>query len=69
MEPYEEENNPKTAAEEGSILDKKPLRICGHSLTTRQQMWLGFMLPATISTLIFLSDFALNIAVAYQLLR
>lgn len=69
MEPESEENNKKASIAEMSILDKKPLRVFGHPLTTSQQMWLGFFIPASISMIVFIVNFSLDIAVAFQLLR
>lgn len=69
MEPEEDEDNNGKNDIETSVLNKKPLKVFGHPLTNTQQMWLGFMVPAFISTIIFMSSIALDIAVAYQLLR
>lgn len=55
--------------DEDSILDKKNLRILGHPLTTIQQMWIGFFLPAIVSTVIFIANIALDITVACLLFR
>lgn len=64
MEPEEDEESVEL-----SILCRKPVKVFGHELSNKQQMWLGFMVPAIISTVIFLSNFALDVAVAYQLFR
>lgn len=64
----EEDYNGPTASE-NSILDKKQLRIFGHPLTTAQQMWIGFLVPSIISTVIFIANIALDITVACQLFR
>ncbi|KAK3927118.1 Potassium voltage-gated channel subfamily KQT member 1 [Frankliniella fusca] len=66
MELEEDEENTDIKT---SVLDRKPIKVFGHELTYKQQMWLGFMVPAFISTIIFLSNFALDAAVAYQLFR
>lgn len=65
----EEECYDGPEASENSILDKKHLRIFGHPLTTTQQMWIGFLVPSIISTIIFVVNFALDITVACQLFR
>lgn len=68
-EAEEDGNGNKTNNSDNSILDEKPLRIFGHPLTITQQMWLGFVVPAGISTIIYIVNFALDIAVTYQLFR